>query len=90
MTFKLIDIALVERRPHERFEDRAVGLVRAVLSEVQQGYAQEHEIRVHVWTQVSPQMSNEDVEMALLMKASDIIMRVKARLDPDSAPLAAE
>lgn len=90
MTFKLIDISLVERHPHERFEDRVVGLVRAVLSEVQQGYAQEHELRIHVWTQAAPDMSDEDIEMALLMKASDIIIKVKARLEPDTQSLAAE
>jgi hypothetical protein len=90
LTFKLIDIALVERHPHERIASRMVGLVRAVLSEVQPGYAQEHEIRIHVWTETRPGMSDEDIEMALLMKASDIIVRVKARLEPGNTPLAAE
>ena len=90
MTFKLIDIALIERHPHERIDHRMVGLVRAVLSEVQADYAQEHELRIHVWTQTKPEMSDEDIEMALLLKASDIIVRVKARLEPGAAPLAAE
>jgi hypothetical protein len=90
LTFKLIDIAVTERHPHARIEGRVVGVVRAVLSEVQEGYAQEHDIHVNVWAEVTPQMSEDDIDMALMLKASDIITRVKARLDPGQPPLAAE
>ena len=90
MTFKLIDIAVTERHPHPRIAGRVVGAVRAVLSEVQEGYAQEHDIHVNVWTEVSEEMSEADVDLALMMKASDIITRVKAQLDPGKPPLAAE
>jgi len=90
MTFKLIDIALVECQAHERIENRVVGTVRAVLREMQADYAQEHEITVPVWAQTTPEMSDEDIEMALLLKASDIIMRVKAQFEPGTMPLAAE
>lgn len=90
MTFKLIDIAVSERHPHPRIAGRMVGVVRAVLSEVQEGFSQEHDIHVNVWTEVNEDMVDADIDLALMMKASDIITRVKARLDPGKPPLAAE
>ncbi|MBD8066355.1 hypothetical protein IC608_12835 [Devosia sp. PTR5] len=80
MSLELIDIGLQERHAHPRFPNRVQGKVRAVLSETIDGREQLHEIVVPAWTELSSGMSDEDVELALMVKAADIVKRVRRRL----------
>lgn len=80
MSLELIDIALAERHPHPRLQDRVTGKVRAVLLETLGGKEIRHELMVPVWLDVQPGMSDEDVELALMVKAADIVGRLKQRL----------
>lgn len=81
MPYSLIDIAILEQQPHKSLANRVVGKVRAVLNETQDGRNQDHELSISVWAQTTPEMSEQDVEMALLLKAAQIVGRVKADLE---------
>ncbi|ODT48840.1 hypothetical protein [Devosia sp. 63-57] len=82
MPIELIDIAVAERHAHPSLSDRITGKVRAVLSETIGGRDQQHEILVPVWTDRNAAMTDEDVDLALLVKAADIVGRLKQRLAP--------
>ena len=80
MNLELIDIALAERHPHPRLDHRMTGKVRAVLTETIGEREMRHEILVPVWVDVSDGMSDSDVELGLMVKAADIVGRLKHRL----------
>ncbi len=80
MSLELIDIALAERQPHPRLEHRVTGKVKAVLAETIGGQQIRHELLVPVWLDVRAGMSEEDVELGLMVKAADIVGRLKQHL----------
>jgi len=80
MSLELIDIALAERQPHPRLPQRITGKVRAVLTETIDGQEQRHEIYIPAWIDRRADMSEEDVDLALMVKAADIVGRLKTRL----------
>ena len=81
MTYQLIDIAVTDKQAHPRLVGRTVGHVRAVLTETLADGEQTHELAIPVWTNTNPSMTEADIDMALLLKAAEIVARVKARLD---------
>ncbi|KKB07895.1 hypothetical protein [Devosia chinhatensis] len=85
MSLDLIDIALSEHQPHPRIPNRVTGKVRAVLSETLGGKQVRHDLLVPVWIDVHDGMSSDDVELALMVKAADIVGRLKQHLLPRSA-----
>lgn len=85
MSLELIDIALAERQPHPRLQSRVTGKVRAVLTETLGGKEVRHELLVPVWVDVREGMSEEDVELGLMVKAADIVGRLKQRLGTPAA-----
>lgn len=80
LSLELIDIALAEMQAHPRLADRVTGKVRAVLSENIDGQDVRHDLLVPVWTDVTQAMSEQDIELALMVKAADIVGRLKQRL----------
>ena len=80
MTIELIEIAVAEKSAHPRLAGRVVGRVRAVLQEDQAGQEQTHDLSIPVWADVAEGTPEEDVDMALMLKASDIIKRLRANL----------
>ncbi len=86
LSLELIDIALAERQPHPRLQDRVTGKVRAVLTETIGGQEVRHELMVPVWTDIQAGMSDEDVELALMVKAADIVGRLKQHLGTPPSP----
>jgi hypothetical protein len=80
MTIELIDIALAERQAHPRLPDRMTGKVRAVLNETIGRDQVRHELMLPVWLDVRDGMSSEDIDLALMVKAADIVGRLKNRL----------
>lgn len=85
MTLQLIDISVRDRQAHPRLAGRITGHVRAVLSEDSGAGEQTHELVVPVWADVPDGASDADVEMALMLKAADIIARLKANLERPKA-----
>ncbi|ODT74691.1 MAG: hypothetical protein ABS76_36300 [Pelagibacterium sp. SCN 64-44] len=85
MSLELIDIALAERHPHPRLQDRVTGKVRAVLTETIGGQEFRHELLVPVWVDLRPGMSDEDIELGLMVKAADIVGRLKQQLGHPAA-----
>lgn len=83
MTFELIDIAVRDKQSHPRLAGRVTGHVRAVLSEVLDGHAQTHELSIAVWANVAPDTPPADVDMALLLKAAEIVARMKKSMGTD-------
>ena len=83
LSLELIDIALAERQPHPRLQDRVTGKVRAILTENVGGREIRHELMVPVWLDVHAGMSEEDIELGLMVKAADIVGRLKQHL-PDT------
>ncbi len=83
MSLELIDIALAERQPHPRLQDRVTGKVRAVLTENIGGRDVRHELMVPVWVDVQAGMNDEDVDLALMVKAADIVGRLKQHMPTD-------
>ena len=81
LTYQLIDIAVAQKSAHPRLPNRVTGKVRAVLTETRDGREQRHELAIPVWANTSDTMSEEDIDMALLVKAADILGRLKAKLD---------
>lgn len=86
LSLELIDIALSERHPHPRLQHRMNGKVRAVLAETIGDRQVRHELVVPVWMDVTAGMSDDDVELALLVKAADIVGRLKQRLATPTLP----
>jgi hypothetical protein len=82
MSLELIDIALAERQPHPTLAERMTGKVRAVLTETIGGREVRHEIMVPVWINVRDGMSDEDVELGLMVKAADIVGRLRQHMGP--------
>jgi hypothetical protein len=80
MTIELIEIAVAEKSAHPRLTGRVVGRVRAVLQEDQAGREQTHDLSIPVWADVADGSSEADIDMALMLKASDIIKRLRANL----------
>ncbi|HEY8576638.1 MAG TPA: hypothetical protein VIL88_09900 [Devosia sp.] len=83
MSLQLIDISVSDKQAHPRLAGRMTGHVRAVLSETLGGQQQTHELAIPVWADVENNASDGDVDMAMMLKAADIIARLKARLDGD-------
>lgn len=81
MTLQLIDIAVADRKAHPRLAGRTTGRVRAVLTEDQDGREQTHELYIPVWADLPEGTSEDDIDMALMVKAADIIGRLKLTLD---------
>lgn len=82
MSLELIDIALAERHPHPSLPNRVNARVRAVLVETIDGREQRHDLVVPAWIDRREGMNEEDVDLALLVKAADIVGRLKSRLAP--------
>lgn len=80
MSFALIDIAVSDKQAHPRLKDRTTGHVRAVLSEQADGREQVHELAIPVWADIPAGSTEEDIDMALMLKAASIIARLKATL----------
>lgn len=80
MSFTLLDIAVSDKQAHPRLKDRTTGHVRAVLSETRDGEEQVHELAIPVWADIPTGSSDEDIDMALMLKAASIIARLKANL----------
>lgn len=87
MPYSLIDIAIIERHPHHSLSNRTIGKVRAVLHEEQDERQQDHPLSVTVWTDTTPGMNQDDIDMALMIKAADIVGRVKANLERSDGQL---
>lgn len=81
MTFQLIDIEVQSRAAHKRLTGRTTGRVRAVLSETRDGREQTHELSISVWADLPADASDGDIDMALMLKAADIVARLKAQLE---------
>lgn len=80
MSLELIDITLAERQPHPRLPNRITGKVRAILTEDLGGIPQRHELLIPAWVECRDGMTDEDVDLALLVKAAEIVGRLKSRL----------
>lgn len=87
MTYTLIDIAVTEKAAHPRLANRTTGRVRAVLSEERDGSECTHQLSINVWADTTETMSEDDINMALMLKAANIISRVKADLEQSDAVL---
>jgi len=88
MTYNLIDISVTEKAAHPRLLNRMTGRVRAVLSEERDGTESTHELSIPVWADTQETMSEDDINMALMLKAANIIGRVKTNLERSDAALA--
>lgn len=80
MSIELVEIAVIDRQHHVRLAGRVTGRVRAVLSESQDGRQQLHELAIPVWADTTTGDSASDIDMALMLKAADIIARLKLSL----------
>ncbi|HTN61777.1 MAG TPA: hypothetical protein VL147_09495 [Devosia sp.] len=80
MSYDLIDIAVAEKHAHPRLVGRVTGKVRVLLRETAAGRDATHELFIPVWAQFSEAKSDGDVDMALMLKAVNIIARLKANL----------
>nr|WP_295885665.1 hypothetical protein [uncultured Devosia sp.] len=84
MELQLIDIAVRDKQAHPRLAGRVTGHVRAVLLETVGSQEQTHELAIPVWADIAEGTSDTDIDMALMLKAADIIARLKANLSPTS------
>jgi hypothetical protein len=82
MELQLIDITVRDKQAHPRLAGRMTGHVRAVLQETVGRQEQTHELVIPVWADIQAGASDADIDMALMVKAADIIARLKARLTP--------
>jgi hypothetical protein len=82
MELQLIDITVRDKQAHPRLAGRITGHVRAVLQETVGSQEQTHELTIPVWADVPAGTSDADIDMALMVKAADIIGRLKANLSP--------
>jgi hypothetical protein len=80
LTLQLIDISVRDKHAHPRLSGRMTGHVRAVLSETVGTQEQTHELAIPVWADVAADASEADIDMALMVKAADIIARLKSNL----------
>lgn len=85
MDFQLIDIAVRDRQVHPRLAGRVTGHVRAVLLEMVGTSEQRHDLTIPVWADITPDTSDTDIDMALMLKAADIIARLK-NISPAPSP----
>ena len=86
MTLQLIDISVSDKQAHPRLAGRMTGHVRAVLSETIGTNEQTHDLAIPVWADVAAGASDADIDMAMMLKAADIIARLKANLETPDAP----
>jgi len=84
MTLQLIDITVRDKQAHPRLAGRFTGHVLAVLVETVGVQDQTHELVIPVWADMSDGASDADIDMALMVKAADIVSRLKANLSPVS------
>jgi len=82
MTLELIDIAVKDKQSHPRLAGRVTGHVRAALKEELDGREHIHELSISVWADVAEQTAPDDVDMALMLKAAQIVKRMKASVGP--------
>lgn len=82
MELQLIDITVRDKQAHPRLTGRVTGHVRAVLQETVGTQDHTHELTIPVWADLPDGTSDADTDMALMLKAADIIARLKARLSP--------
>lgn len=82
MTLQLIDITVRDKQAHARLAGRVTGHVLAVLVDNVGHKEQTHDLVIPVWADRTEGMSDADVDMALLVKAADIVARLKASLNP--------
>ena len=82
---QLIDIQVADKQVHPRLAGRVTGHVRAVLLEMAGTQEQTHDLSIPVWADVAEGTSDSDIDMALMLKAADIIARLKSSLTPGSA-----
>lgn len=80
MTLQLIDIAVRDKQAHPRLAGRVTGHVRAILVETVGAQEQTHDLAIPVWADIAAGTSDADIDMALMLKAADIIARLKANL----------
>jgi hypothetical protein len=80
MELQLIDINVRDKQAHPRLAGRMTGHVRAVLLETVGTQEQTHELAIPVWADVREGTSDADIDMALMLKAANIIARLKASL----------
>ena len=85
MTLQLIDISVSDKQAHPRLNGRVTGHVRALLAETVGTTDQTHELTVPVWADVEAGASDADIDMAMMLKAADIIARLKANLETPEA-----
>jgi hypothetical protein len=83
MSLDLIDITLAERQPHPTLSERMTGKVRAILTETIGGQEIRHEIMVPVWMDVREGMNDDDIELGLMVKAADIVGRLRQHMGTD-------
>ena len=83
MTLQLIDIAVRDKQAHPRLSGRMTGHVRAVLIEMVGTQEQKHDLAIPVWADIAEGTSDTDIDMALMLKAADIIARLKANLSSE-------
>jgi hypothetical protein len=85
MELQLIDITVRDKQAHPRLAGRMTGHVRAVLQETIGTQEQTHELAIPVWADIPAGTSDADIDMALMLKAADIIARLKANLGPSAS-----
>ena len=87
MAYELIDIAVSEKHDHPRLAGRVTGKVRVMLRETLDGREVTHELFIPVWAQFAEARPDGDVDMALMLKAANIVARLKASLAAGDAPV---
>lgn len=85
MTLQLIDISILDKQAHPRLAGRMTGRVQAKLAETLGTTEQTHELAIPVWADVAADASDADIDMAMMLKAADIIARLKANLEKPRA-----
>jgi hypothetical protein len=86
MTLQLIDITVRDKQAHPRLAGRVTGHVRAVLVEQLGEQEQTHDLTIPVWADLPEGASDADTDMALMLKAADIVSRLKASLGTTPTP----
>ena len=86
MNLQLIDISVRDKQAHPRLAGRMTGHVRAVLSETLGTQEHTHELAIPVWADIEPDASETDIDMAMMLKAADIIARLKGSLEGSGKP----
>jgi hypothetical protein len=85
MELQLIDITVRDKQAHPRLAGRMTGHVRAVLQETVGTQELTHDLIIPVWADLPEGASEADIDMALMVKAADIIGRLKANLNPSAS-----